>query len=263
MLQQEYLDWFRASVEEVPYATAPPLLDDTPVDVNWPLDTYRCDPFDCHDVCCRSWCIGEGIPLLVGDLVRLADGGLLNGVHGGFATSAEVNAFIADPENVPSPRFPRLGVAEASHCIHYDPKTHACGIYDHRPSLCRTFPYAAGYDAASQGILARFTGRCSRVPNLKAPATLKLIRIDNVAQPAELAQPASDEAPIPPEFQPRRVPLGELPAYDRRHIEACVARGDEQLRSLYLVARRPDLVEELGLGGFLQPNSSNSEPISD
>ena len=60
MLHADYLRWFHANVGPVPGHGIPELTPDSEVVINWPVNSFRCDPFACERVCCLTHQIPGG-----------------------------------------------------------------------------------------------------------------------------------------------------------------------------------------------------------
>lgn len=238
MTPEDYPRWAeeRLGIAPQPIASLQP---DTPVARNDPAGAFRCDPFACQKVCCTGWPEGQGIRLTVMDLLRLDRAGFLDGTEGTFAPPEAIAKWRADPEHRPKPDGPCMRSVDG-HCIHYDVETRRCGIWEHRPLICRTFPYAVDWVRTDGTVHVTFAGGCS------------------------LVQPAADQTPIARgENVPRTylaiarhhetIPLGGLNDYEREHVEAYVQSAEEQARTLDLVTGHPEALDTLGLSRFRSP----------
>jgi len=221
MTNDEYLTWAEAEAGIRRHPVVPPPRDDTPVSRSWARSTFRCDPHNCERVCCTGWTGPRGIRMKVADLVRFRVAGLLDSVEGTFAT---------DPADEPRLR------SVNGHCVHYDTAQRRCTIWEYRPLICRTFPYALAWAAEDGSVGLTFVHGCSLTPAVPPAA------------PSEHA------------IQPRRYlaihsvhpgrPARELRQYERSHLAACIESVNEHERTHRLIAERPALLAELGLETF-------------
>jgi Fe-S-cluster containining protein len=255
VLLQDYFTWFAARSPSTPFVFTPAPGPDSSVQTNWAPGAFRCNPFGCKEVCCLTSHLPGGVPLYVADLLRLQEGGLLDSVCSRFSPSETFREFVAAPSDATFPDFPHLRTRE-DHCVHYDSESRGCKIYEHRPYICRSFPYSARYDSLTGTIEARMSERCSLA---KALVQIRPLSDASTPEPPRATAEASLPDPMPPPAAAQDrycTTLGGLPEYDRQHLEACLARDAEGLRTVYLVMDRPDLVDELGLGEFLAPVSN-------
>lgn len=218
----EYVRWAETRAGVPVHPALAPVDDDRRLARAWPDGAFRCDSHRCAKVCCTGWPEGHGIRVNLLDLVRLRAAGLLASVRGVF--------------RVASGDQPRLRSVDG-HCVHYDPAARRCTIWEHRPTICRTYPFAIAYTVGTGQIEFGFAGGCSLTPGGRAalwedperPTTVLTVR---GPEPAERA--------------------GDLSPYERSHLEACVEAANEQERTWRLVTEVPELVGELGLSSYLE-----------
>jgi hypothetical protein len=172
-------------------------------------------------VCCTGWPANRGIRLHVMDLVRLAAAGLLDSVEGCF--------------DVEPPDWPRLRSVDG-HCVHYDPASRRCTIWEHRPLICRTFPFAIAYTTPTGRIGFGFAVKgCSLTPAGPESPSSDLVHSTRVL---------TVRRPEP------TIPARDLSPYERAHLDACVETLNEHERTWRLITEAPGLLDRLGLGAF-------------
>jgi Fe-S-cluster containining protein len=217
---EEYVRWAEARADVPPHPVLEPVDDERRLRRVWRDGAFRCESHRCTKVCCTGWPTGEGIRLNLLDLVRLKAAGLLSSVRGAFRVA---------PRDQPRMR------SVDGHCVHYDPAARRCTIWEHRPTICRTYPFAIAYTDAG-GIELGFSGGCSLTPTGRA------MLCEDPEQPTRVLR----VRPAEPEER-----AGDLAPYERGHLEACVAAATEHERTCRLVTQRPDAVRELGLANYL------------
>ena len=221
MTSDEYVRWAEARAGIPPHPVTPPHADGTSVEALWEKSAFRCNPHACEKVCCTGWIGRRGIRLKVADLIRFRAAGLLDSVEGVFAL---------DP-----PDYPRLRAVDG-HCVHYDVGQRRCTVWEHRPLICRTFPYALAWVTKGGSVGLTVEQGCSLTP---------------AVPPTE----SSGHAVKPRRYlavrsaQPTR-PARELSPYERSHLAACIESLNEHERTNRLVTERPELLAELGLEAF-------------
>lgn len=238
MTPENYLTWAaeRAGITPQPIADSAPV---TPVAPDPQTATFRCDPFACRKVCCTGWPEGRGPLLTVADLVALNAAGHLESAGGHFAPAEDVAAWRAEPEDHEAPERPYLRSVD-DHCLHYDPETRRCGIWEHRPLICRTYPFAVDWVAEDGTVHLTFGEGCSRVTS--TAHRVALARGERVPRPFIALKRSAPTTT-----------LGALGDYVGGHLQACLESAEEQARTLDLVSTHPELLDELGLGRFRSP----------
>jgi Fe-S-cluster containining protein len=213
-----YVRWAETRAGVPAHPALAPVDDDRALTRFWPAGAFRCQSDRCAKVCCTGW--PEGIRLNLMDLVRLKAAGLLASVEGAF--------------RVGSRDQPRMRSVD-SHCVHYDPVARRCTIWEHRPTICRTYPFAIVHTETGR-IELGFSRGCSLTPGGRAALC------DDPEQPARTLRIRSTEPPGR---------ARELPVYERGHLEACVEAANEHERTWRLVTEAPELVGELGLSSYI------------
>lgn len=219
----EYVGWVEAHAGVPPHPALAPVDDDRALTRAWENGVFRCEPHRCAKVCCTGWAPDAGIRLNLMDLVRFRAAGLLASVRGAFRASSRDQ--------------PRMRAVDG-HCVHYDPASRRCTIWEHRPTICRTFPFAIAYTVGTGHIEFGYAGGCSITPGGRAALW---------ADPARPTRALTVRSAEPEER------AGDLPAYERGHLEACVAAANEQERTWRVVTEAPQLLAELGLESYQDP----------
>jgi len=217
----EYIRWVEARAGIPLHPVLAPVDDDRGLTRAWENGAFHCQPQRCAKVCCTGWPADAGIRLNLLDLVRFHAAGLLASVRGAFTPSSRDQ--------------PRMRSVDG-HCVHYDPATRRCTIWEHRPTICRTFPFGIAYTVGTGHIEFGYAGGCSLTPGGRAALW------DDPARPTRALTVRSAE----PEER-----AGDLAPYERSHLEACVESVNELERTWRVVTEAPELVAELGLESFL------------
>jgi Fe-S-cluster containining protein len=221
---EQYTEWVESRSGVPPHPVLAPVDDHRAVTRAWKNGVFRCEPQRCVKVCCTGWPADAGIRLNLLDLVQLRAAGLLASVQGTFAVSSR-----------DQPRMRSVG----GHCVHYDPASRRCTIWEHRPTICRTFPFAIAYTVGSGHIEFGYAGGCSLTPGGRAALW---------ADPARPTRALTVRSAEPKER------AGKLPPYERSHLEACVVAANELERTWRLVTEHPAVLEDLGLAAYLGPD---------
>jgi Fe-S-cluster containining protein len=217
---ERYTEWVESRGGVPPHPILASVDDHRTVTRAWRNSAFRCQSERCTKVCCTGWPADEGIRLNLLDLVRLRAAGLLASARGAFRVASQDQ--------------PRMRSVDG-HCVHYDPAARRCTIWEHRPTICRTYPFAIAYTDAGR-IELGFARGCSLTPGGRAALW------DDPDQPTRVLRVASVE----PEEE-----AGGLPAYERSHLEACVAAANELERTWRVVTEAPQLISDLGLERYL------------
>jgi Fe-S-cluster containining protein len=217
----EYVRWVETRAGIPAHPALAPVDDDRRLARAWGDGAFRCESHRCAKVCCTGWPADAGIRLNLLDLVRLHAAGLLASVRGAFTPSSRDQ--------------PRLRSVDG-HCVHYDPAARRCTIWEHRPTICRTYPFAIAYTVDTGRIEFGYAGGCSLTPGGRAALW------DDPARPPRALTVRGAE----PDQR-----AADLPPYERSHLEACVEAANELERTWRVVADAPELIAELGLEGYL------------
>ncbi len=217
----EYIRWVESRAGVPPHPALAPVDDERTVTRAWRDGVFRCQPHRCAKVCCTGWAADAGIRLNLLDLVRLRAAGLLASVRGAFRVSSRDQ--------------PRMRSVDG-HCLHYDPAERRCTIWEHRPTICRTFPFGIAYTVGTGRIEFGYAAGCSITPGGRAALW---------ADPARPTRALTVRSAEPEER------AGDFPPYERGHLDACVEAANEQERTWHVVTEAPQLLAELGLEHFL------------
>lgn len=131
------------------------------------------DCANCQDRCCVHKEVGSGILLSLIDVANLVDSGFGDLIVGRF-TFKKKNGKITDEID----EMPRLAKRQGN-CIFYDEDQGLCTGYEHRPTICRRFPYEVHYKKKSRAPFARYIPDvpCAKVTgDHHLPAIMKMVR---------------------------------------------------------------------------------------
>jgi len=127
----------------------------------------------CTDRCCIHKEVGSGILLSLIDVANLVDSGLGDLIVGTFTFKKKNGRVVHEIDEMP-----RLAKRQGN-CVFYDEAQGLCTGYEHRPTICRRFPYEVHYEKRTKAPFARYIPDvpCAKVQGKKyLPAIQKMVR---------------------------------------------------------------------------------------
>ena len=108
------------------------------------------DCANCKDRCCIHKEPGSGILLSLIDIANLVDSGFEDLIVGKFSFKRKKGRYVEEIDEMP-----RLAKKQGN-CVFYEPEGGLCTGYEHRPTICRRFPFEVHYRKKTKDPFVRY-----------------------------------------------------------------------------------------------------------